>query len=69
MVHARLELPKVIGSNMVLQRNALSPIWGKGDPGSEVTVAISGQVKKPRYLIMVSGLSILIRSKLGGLMK
>ena len=50
MVHARLELPKVIGSNMVLQRNALSPIWGKGDPRSEVTVAISGQVKKTKVL-------------------
>ena len=50
MVHARLELPKVIGSNMVLQRNAISPIWGKGDPGSEVTVSISGQVKKTKVL-------------------
>ena len=48
ILHASLELPRVIGSNMVLQRNAVSPIWGKGDPGNEVTVTILNQIKKTK---------------------
>ena len=48
--HARLELPRVISSNMVLQRDSVSPIWGQDDPGNEVTVSIAGQVKKTKAL-------------------
>jgi len=40
--HADVRLPRVIGSNMVLQRNAALPIWGWADPGEQVTVNISG---------------------------
>lgn len=43
--HARLELPKVIGSNMVLQRGVEVPIWGWDDPGNEVSVLIGNKRK------------------------
>ncbi|MCJ7543360.1 MAG: sialate O-acetylesterase [Phycisphaerae bacterium] len=37
-----VELPDVIGDNMVLQRNAEVPVWGWADPGEQVTVTIAG---------------------------
>ena len=43
--HARLQLPKVIGSNMVLQRGVEVPIWGWDDPGNEVSVVIGNKKK------------------------
>jgi len=33
-----LELPDVLGSHMVLQRQRAVPIWGKAEPGAAVTV-------------------------------
>lgn len=39
-------LPRVIGSNMVLQQQKLVPIWGMGAPGEQVTVTFGKQVKK-----------------------
>ncbi len=41
--NADVTLPKVISSNMVLQRNAKVPIWGKADVGEKVTVSFAGQ--------------------------
>ena len=35
---ADVRLPKIIGSNMVLQRGAAITIWGWADPGEKVTV-------------------------------
>jgi sialate O-acetylesterase len=43
---AETTLPKVIGSNMVLQRNQRVVIWGKASAGEKVTVAFNKQVKK-----------------------
>ncbi len=43
---AAVKLPRVIGSNMVLQRDVELPIWGWADPGEEVTV----EVKSPDAL-------------------
>ncbi len=43
---AAIELPNVIGSNMVLQRDLPVPIWGWGDPGEKVVVNFAGQNKK-----------------------
>ena len=43
---ADVKLPKVIGSNMVLQRDMAVPVWGWADNGEEVTVTINGQTKK-----------------------
>jgi len=40
---AEIELPSIIGANMVLQRDQEVPIWGWDEPGTEVTVAIGDQ--------------------------
>ena len=40
---ADVKLPHVIGSNMVLQRQMLIPIWGWADPGEKVTVKFADQ--------------------------
>ena len=45
---AQLSLPKVIGNNMVLQRNQPVPVWGIAKADNEVTVEFSGQVKKAK---------------------
>jgi len=37
---AEVQLPRVIGNNMVLQRNQPVPIWGWDQPGQEVTVSL-----------------------------
>jgi len=42
---AQLRLPKVLGSNMVLQRNQPVPVWGWVNPGKAVKVTFGGQVK------------------------
>ncbi len=39
-VHADVQLPRVIGNNMVLQRDKPLPIWGWDEIGQEVTVAL-----------------------------
>ena len=41
VVHSEITLPRVIGSNMVLQRDMQVPIWGWASPGEEVTVTLS----------------------------
>ena len=38
-----LETPKIISDGMVVQRNKHVPVWGKGQPGSTVTVRFAGQ--------------------------
>ena len=43
---AAVRLPRVVGSHMVLQRDAELPIWGWADPGEQVTVAIAGHEAK-----------------------
>lgn len=43
---ADIRLPSVIGSNMVVQRDRLVPIWGWDDPGTTVTVTLGGQSKQ-----------------------
>jgi sialate O-acetylesterase len=40
---AEVCLPRIIDSNMVLQRDMPLPIWGWAAPGEEVTVSIAGQ--------------------------
>lgn len=39
-VHAELKLPAIIGSQMVLQRDAQAPVWGWANPGEKITVKI-----------------------------
>ncbi len=36
-------LPSIISNHMVLERTENVPIWGKADPGEEVTVTLDGQ--------------------------
>ncbi|MEI6950038.1 sialate O-acetylesterase [Paraflavisolibacter sp. H34] len=43
---AEVSLPKVLGSNMVLQRHKPVCIWGKAAAGEAVTVTFGKQVKK-----------------------
>jgi len=45
---ANVQLPSVIGSHMVLQRDKPLPIWGKADPGEEVTVTFAQQTLTTR---------------------
>ncbi|UOE51163.1 sialate O-acetylesterase [Mucilaginibacter sp. SMC90] len=42
---AQVVLPKVLGNNMVLQRNATVPVWGTASPGEKVTVKFGKQTK------------------------
>jgi sialate O-acetylesterase len=36
--HADVQLPAVVGNNMVLQRDMVLPIWGWADPGEKVVI-------------------------------
>ena len=38
---ARIELPHILGSHMVLQRNSEVKLWGKATPGAKVVVTVS----------------------------
>ena len=38
---AEIVLPKVLGSNMVLQQQSEVNLWGKADADSKVTVVVS----------------------------
>ncbi len=40
-----LRLPAIFADHAVLQQNAPVPIWGWGEPGEQVSVAIAGQTK------------------------
>lgn len=42
-VRADVCLPNIFSSHMVLQRNQKNHVWGKADPGEQVTVMIAGQ--------------------------
>ncbi len=44
-LRAEVRLPAVISNHMVLQRDAVVPIWGWADPGENVTVAFAGQTR------------------------
>jgi sialate O-acetylesterase len=43
-----VKLPAIFGSHMVLQRDQRDRVWGKADPGEEVTVTVAGQSKSAR---------------------
>jgi sialate O-acetylesterase len=40
---ANVRLPKLVGDNMVLQRDAKLPIWGWADAGETVTITFQGK--------------------------
>lgn len=39
---AQVRLPKLIGDGMVVQRNAVIPVWGWANVGDEITVELAG---------------------------
>ena len=45
VARADVKLPNIFGSHMVLQRDMKDRVWGKADPGEEVTVSIGDQKK------------------------
>lgn len=45
---AALSLPRFFSDHMVLQRERAAAIWGKADPGAEVTVAFKGRLAAAR---------------------
>jgi sialate O-acetylesterase len=45
VANAQIKLPKVIGDNMILQRNQIIPVWGWATQGQQVTVKFAGQQK------------------------
>ncbi|RYG53573.1 sialate O-acetylesterase, partial [bacterium] len=45
-VNAEVILAPLFQAGGVLQREKPIPVWGKADPGKEVTVAFAGQTKK-----------------------
>lgn len=36
------QLPKIFGANMVLQRDMLIPVWGRGEAGAKVDIEFAG---------------------------
>lgn len=42
---AGVVIPKILGHNMVLQREKKVPVWGTADKGEKVTVSFAGQTK------------------------
>lgn len=46
--HAAVRLPAIFTDHMVLQRGMPVPVWGKADPGEEVTVEFAGQKKSTK---------------------
>src|SRR5262245_886742 len=47
-VHADVQLPRILGSHMVLQRDRPLPVWGWADPGEEVTVQFGDSSARTR---------------------
>lgn len=45
---ADVKLPAIISDHMVLEKTAKVPIWGKADPGEEVTVTLDGQTARAK---------------------
>ena len=45
VVYSEVTLPRVIGSNMVLQRDMQVPIWGWASAGEEVTIILSAEAE------------------------
>ena len=41
-----VSVPRIIGDNMLIQRGVEAPLWGKADPGEEVTVTLAGKEAK-----------------------
>ena len=45
ITYAGVTLPRVIGSNMVLQRNTQAPIWGWASQGEKITMTLNAEAE------------------------
>ena len=45
IAYSGVTLPRVFGSNMVLQRDMQAPIWGWASSGEEITIALSAEAE------------------------
>jgi sialate O-acetylesterase len=45
LVHGDVTLPNIIGDHMVLQQEAVVPIWGEAAAGEKITVTLAQQKK------------------------
>ncbi len=45
---ADVKLPAVFSDHMVLQQDAVAPVWGWAEPGEGVTVSVAGQTRTAR---------------------
>ena len=45
---AEVTVPSIIGDNMVLQRDAKTPVWGWATPGAKVAVSVAGVCDKAK---------------------
>jgi sialate O-acetylesterase len=43
---ANIQLPKIFGDNMVLQRGMPIPVWGRAEPGEKITVRFNNTSQK-----------------------
>lgn len=51
LVYSEVTLPRVIGSNMVLQRDMQVPIWGWASVGEEISITLSAEGVEPLPVI------------------
>ena len=42
-VQAKVSVPSIFGSRMVLQRGQANPVWGWAAPGEKISVTFAGQ--------------------------
>lgn len=49
-LRAELWVPSVFSKCAVLQRDMPVPVWGKADPGAQITVEFAGQTKQAEIL-------------------
>ena len=52
---AKVELPEIIGSDMVLQQNAQCRLWGWADPRATVRIETSWGAKRCRRPLVCAG--------------
>jgi sialate O-acetylesterase len=45
---AEVSVPAFFSDHMMLQAGAPAPVWGRADPGEEVTVAFSGRTRSAK---------------------
>ena len=53
--NAKIRLPNIISSNMVLQRNASVKIWGWAKVGEKITIETSWTSKKSKVMTNANG--------------